>query len=307
MTVHYFPGEPAVDTSGAFVVNGIIRVHLPSDAPDFLNPLDVTLPSTLEVVDQLVTDRYGGRPDFQLDDVPLVIVRDETGTYSKLVASFTGMLAAAQAAQAAAEAAQTAAEAVTVTIPPGGETDDILSKASGIDGDTTWKALADVTLPESYPAEWPTESPWPAPSHAHLVGDLRRSVSGAQVALTAAVLQLLGANDAAGARVAIGAGTGNGTSSLQLGTTAGTAAEATHTHPNYTTAEDVAALIDQLGGSGSGYGNVYVWNYTGGAYPALPAYVDSTWCELIIARGPAAPTSGWPSDIPVDHWKPQEA
>ncbi|MFT4282374.1 hypothetical protein [Microbacterium sp.] len=108
------------------------------------------------------------------------------------------------------------------------------------------------------PTTWPSE--FPPANHVQDVGTLRDGTS----VLSAQVLSLLRADDAAAARAAIGAGTGDGSSNLALGTTGSTAARGDHTHPasaiTFTpgggvTATDVQAAIVQAAALGGGGGS----------------------------------------------------
>lgn len=84
---------------------------------------------------------------------------------------------------------------------------------------------------EGAPDDWPTESPWPAPQHSHPSTDVTDATPVGRAVLTS--------TDQATARAAIGAGTGNGTSNLAIGTTEGTAAAGNHGHTEYYRKEDV--------------------------------------------------------------------
>jgi hypothetical protein len=154
-----------------------------------------------------------------------------------------------------------------------------------------------LTTAQSIPgASWPipgTPSTFPASAHTHT----RSQISDA----SSVGLAVLGAVDPQAARAAIGAGTGNGTSNLQLGTTGTTAAPGNHSHTAsvlaYTpqgpiTATDVQNAIQQaatLGGSGSAAAELKIVRYVSGAYEALPATPDAAW-KTVEYRGPTTPT-----------------
>lgn len=133
------------------------------------------------------------------------------------------------------------------------------------------------------------------------------------------VQSLLAAADQQTARLAIGAGTGNGTSNLVIGTTAGTAAAGNHTHQasaisfaptSSITATDVQTAIQQaatMGGTGTGGGGAILpVIYGAGAYPVQAAtppagvtvrmflgptqYVGPTWPGVVDLYNYAALT-----------------
>ena len=135
-------------------------------------------------------------------------------------------------------------------------------------------------------------STFPPSAHSHTATEISNA--------TAVGRSVLMAVDAQTARAAIGAGTGNGTSNLTLGTTATTAAPGNHTHTalnvGFTpaaglTATDVQTAIQQAASmGGSSVANVLIWRYASGAYPNLPAS-KPTGIELVQAFGPTAPTN----------------
>lgn len=205
---------------------------------------------------------------------------------------------AVQAAQSAADDAAAAGGGV----PDGGTAGQIIVKTGPGDGEAQWQDPATTSLPSGYPATWPTA--FPPSSHSHAVSDLRRVVASTLVALSSDVLLFLAAGDKQAARAAIGAGTGDGTSNLTIGTTPGTAAAGNHTHTDYITAAQLADALSGIDAGGSG--KLFVWKHTSGAYPAIPADVTTANGFLaILALGPVQPTSGWPSDIMVLYGKPK--
>lgn len=132
----------------------------------------------------------------------------------------------------------------------------------------------------------------PSP-HTHNSGQISDSSTVGRAVLTAA--------DAQTARAAIGAGTGNGTSNLTIGTTSTTAAAGNHTHvasaipftpTGSLTATNVQDAIGQsaLSGGGSGTSAVMVWEYTSGAYPTLPA-TQPAGVRILWTLGPTYPTT----------------
>jgi hypothetical protein len=130
-------------------------------------------------------------------------------------------------------------------------------------------------------------------AHTHPSGQISDStVTGRAVLM---------APDQQSARVAIGAGTGNGTSNLVIGTTATTAAAGNHGHTASSltfvpsgsiTATDVQTAIQQAAATGGGTGTsaVYVWRYSAGGWPTLAATKPAGVLE-VRALGPSYPTS----------------
>jgi hypothetical protein len=167
----------------------------------------------------------------------------------------------AEAAEAAAAAAQVAAEAA------------LAAGGGGTGVGATWNTLPG--RPDTFPA---------AP-HTHLRSDLSD--------VSAIARQALGAADAQSFRQIIGAGTGNGTSNLTLGTTSTTAAPGNHTHPQYVDSSQAASIADAriaANGGGGGGGTTLDWEYRSGAYPALPA-TKPAGVLRVHAYGPVAPSS----------------
>jgi hypothetical protein len=137
----------------------------------------------------------------------------------------------------------------------------------------SWSTL--LGKPDTFPPSGHTHSP--------------SEISG----LSAAVRQALAAADAQAFRTAIGAGTGNGTSNLTLGTTSTTAAPGNHTHAQYVDQAQAASIADAriaASGGGGGGGTTLDWEYRSGAYPALPA-TKPAGVLRVHAYGPVAPSS----------------
>lgn len=205
---------------------------------------------------------------------------------------------AVQDAQAAADSAAAAGNGV----PDGGTVGQTIVKTGPGDGEAGWADPGAASLPAGYPTDG--LSGFPPAGHSHPIGELRRLVSGTLVGLSSDVLLLLAAGDKQAARAAIGAGTGDGTSNLTLGTGPTQAAPGNHTHSGYVTTADLAAALAGIDAGGTG--KVYAWKYASGAYPALPAEVTAAnGYVLILAFGPVQPTAGWPSDITVFYGKPK--
>lgn len=198
-----------------------------------------------------------------------------------------------------ARASRLAAEAAVATVQeyePGsvlsvnGQTGHVtIATGGGEGGVSTWSGIEGK--PDTFPPS----------GHTHT----RSEISDASVLAR----QLLAAADAQTMRSLIGAGTGNGTSNLTLGTTSTTAAPGNHTHAQYVDSSQAAAIADAriaANGGGSGGGSIMAWIYRSGAYPALPS-TKPAGVLLIEARGPVAPSSvpSWVGNgadqVPLDY------
>lgn len=273
---YIFPPRPAVDpVTGALAKDATLTAYSPSD-PTFTTPLTLKDPSGLPV--SVVRTNYLGLTEtITSTDEPVLILKD--GSFVTSIESPTGMLAATQAALSLVEsAAAIAAQAVEGAVffvdgNPPDDTGNAASSGTGGGGTVSWGTILD--RPDTFPPS----------GHTHL----RSEISNA----TTLGRDILGAATAQGVRALIGAGTGNGTSDLQLGTTASTAAPGTHTHSQYVDASQAATIADQriaVSGGGSGGGQILVWEYRSGAYPALPT-TKPAGVVRVDAAGPVAPSS----------------
>ncbi len=309
MAVDYFDYALAIDPSAGIVIpNATAQVYDPADT-SFDTPLAIT-DITGASLSQIKASPTGVFPPFKVvSGATQVFARTPAGVVTPLTSVFGmhGAAAAASAADAAASAAAATAAAAQAEIaaanapglPPGGTTGQVLAKNSNVDRDVTWITPSGgggsglinysqiIALP-GYPTSF-------APSaHSHTASQISDA--------TAVGRAVMNAVDAQAARAAIGAGTGNGTSNLTLGTSSTQAAAGNHTHPasgiTFTpigsiTATNVQNAIEQAaasGGGGSGGSSVLIWRYGSGAYPSLPA-VKPAGVELVIAYGPVAPSS----------------
>lgn len=143
------------------------------------------------------------------------------------------------------------------------------------------------------PTVWPsTFSPAP---HTHPISQVSDASTIGRNLLTAA--------DQQAARAAIGAGTGNGTSNLALGTSATTAAAGNHSHGasaitvvpagniTATNVQDALVQAAASGGTGGGTSEVRVLKYASGQYPAFPA-TKPAGVTMFTLIGPVTPTTG---------------
>jgi hypothetical protein len=273
---YIFPPRPAVDpVTGALAKDAELTPYAPSDT-GFTTPLTLKDPSGLPI--SVVRTNYLGLTEtITSTDEPVLILKD--GSFTTSIESPTGMLAATEAALALVQAAgQIAEDAVEGTVrfvdgnPP--DADGNVNSSGGGGGTTaTWATLEG--RPDTFPPS----------GHTHL----RSEISDA----TTVGRAVMGALDQQAARTAIGAGTGNGTSNLTIGTTATTAAPGNHTHSNYVDAAQAAAIADgriAASGGGTGGGQILVWEYRAGAYPALPA-TKPAGVVRVDAAGPVAPSS----------------
>lgn len=152
---------------------------------------------------------------------------------------------------------------------------------------------------------WPvanTPPTFPPSPHTHTTSQVTDITPVGAGVVTAATQQA--------ARVAIGAGTGNGTSNLALGTSATTAAPGNHTHDAgtltftptaslpFTDVQSAIVGASLLGGGGggsiSGSSSVLIQKYASGAYAALPA-TQPTGVLLVQFYGPTQPVGTFPS------------
>jgi hypothetical protein len=300
MTWYTYPILPAIDPSTGLPVRNLGgQVFAPTDT-SFATPLNVfDLAGVPLAGNVIVVTNDGVTTQFRVQDQPVVTWK--SGSYILGLSSPQGLLDAATAAQAAAETAEEILASAPQILPAGGTPGDVLFRsvteyqgawgpapvgAGGSGGSVTWDA---VTLkPTTFPA-----SP-----HTHPASQVSDSTPVGRSVLTA--------SDAATARSAIGAGTGNGTSNLQVGPGATDAAAGNHVHAasavlftptGGVTATDVQAAIGQaatMGGGGGAGSAVYVWRYTAGAWPAMPATAPGGVYE-VRALGPSFPTTlpGW--------------
>lgn len=275
MAVFRYQALPAIDGSGSLVAGGAGQVYAVADTL-FTTPLTVTLEggATGTVID---VSPIGLTVPFSVDDHAEVVWR--SGPYVVRLASLDGLLASASAAaasRAVAEGVAATIENAPAILPPGGSYGDMLVRGAA-EHTGEWAPAptggGGATLPAGYPSSWP--SMFPPTAHSHTVS----AISDA----TTVGRSLMSATDAQAARAAIGAGTGNGTSNLTLGTTSSTAAPGNHVHDAtsvaYTpsgsiTATNVQAAIAQaatLGGSGTATATSIDVVYVSGAYPTQPA------------------------------------
>lgn len=196
-------------------------------------------------------------------------------------------------------------------IPPGGEPGQSLIKAGVEDWATTWATVAGVGAGGivTWGSIHDKPTTFPASSHTHTPAQ----ISGA----TPVGRALMTAEDAQVARVAIGAGTGNGTSNLTLGDTASTAAPGNHTHnamataftpTGNITATDVQGAIVQAAATGGGSTDAGVAIhvvYDAGGYPTQPSTYPAS-VKIRYFYGPVAYTGPTVSGI-RDIFIPTEA
>jgi hypothetical protein len=317
MPTDYFDYALAIDpNAGVVIPNATAQVYAITDVA-FASALDITDVTNVPLV-QLKASPTGVFPPFKVvaGDTQVFAVTP-AGLVTPLTSVFGshGAAAEAAAAEAAASAAAAAASAEEATqggaaLPPGGLTGQALVKASPVDGDAIWASISGgggttlisysqiIALP-GYPTAF---APTP---HTHPVSGISDSSPVGRAVMVAA--------DQQAARAAIGAGTGNGTSNLTLGSASTQAAPGNHSHNasaiaftpvGSLTATNVQLAIEQAsggGGGGGGTSSVLVWRYGSGAYPTLPA-TKPVGVEVVVAYGPVAPSSvpGWIGTDPSD-------
>ena len=322
MATYTYRSQVAIAADGTLATSGVGQVYAIDDT-GFTTPLTVGLPGSTVGTGVAVNELFLTQT-FTLDDHPEVWW--VSGSFVVHLASLTGMIEAAETAAAAAEtsayaaqqAATDAAEAADsnpAVLPSGGEPGWVLyrdiAEGKGIWAPApTGSGTGNTTLPPSYPAVWP--SAFPALEHNHTSAQISDATSLGR--------QLLRATSAQAAREAIGAGTGNGTSNLQLGTGASQAAPGNHGHAaaavsfdpagisgftGITNVQDAIAKAATLGGSG-GSGTVTTLDviYASGAYPAQPGSAP-TGVKVRHFYGPS-PYSGptWPGVLDLYTYAP---
>ena len=305
MTWYTYPILPAIDpNTGLPIYNAGGQVFDPDDTA-FATPLPVFDVAGISLAGNVVVVTGDATTSqFRVEDQP--VVNWKSGDHVITLSSPQGMLDASTAAAASAADALAQLQTISDTLdaapqilPDGGSVGDVLYNAGshlgswgpppqgtgGTGGAADWNQL--VNRPATFP---------PSP-HTHPATEVSDATTVGRSVMTAATAQA--------ARQAIGAGTGNGSSDLQLGSTGTTAAAGNHTHAasgiaftpaSGITATNVQDAIAQaaLSGGGSGAAAVLVWRYTAGAWPTLPSS-QPAGVQEVRALGPSYPTSipGW--------------
>jgi hypothetical protein len=259
MTWYLYKPQLALDgTTGALAHSGVGQVAETGD-PTASAPLTVYTLAGLPITDVQVGGD-GLIQAFMIEDVPEALW--VSGDYIVPIDSVTGMRIATEAAAVSAGNAQVAAETALSNVQAFIAT--YQGEGTGGTGTTIIGA----------PAFWP--SAFTPTEHTHPAAEI--SDSGA---IGRAVLK---ATSQQAARAAIGAGTGNGTSNLQLGPLGTDAAAGNHSHnasalpfdPAGTvlTATDVRGAIIQaagMGGTSGGSSEIKTIVYASGAFPVQSA------------------------------------
>jgi len=306
MAVDYFDYALAIDPSAGVVI--------PNATASVYDPADTSFNTALAITDlggspltELRASPTGLFPPFKVvSALTQVFARTPSGIVTPLTSVFgshgaAAAAAAADAATSAAAAAQSAVDAANAAVqslPPGGAAGQSLVKNSGVDFDVVWGTVVggsgggfttygQVAALPGYPSSFPPST------HTHLATGIFDSTAVGRAVMTAV--------DAQAARGAIGAGTGNGTSNLTLGTSGTQAAPGNHGHAatgisfspvfplTATNVQDALVEAANSGGGGGGTAAVLIWRYASGAYPALPA-TKPTGVQLVQAFGPTQPT-----------------
>lgn len=324
MTWFAYHSVPAIDpVSGELITSGTEGQIFATTDELFASPLpifDLTgAPLSVVKIGQIPVTA-----EFQVQDAPEV--RWKSGSYVLTLTSSSGLITMAQGADVKAQTAldgltslielvSDAGADATTALQIAQATQDSLASASqllpagGADGDVLYRSgeRAGVWGPPpvgtgsggvtSFTQLTDVPATFPPSAHTHPSTQLSDATAVGRAVVTAATAQA--------ARQAIGAGTGNGTSDLQLGTTATTAAPGNHAHAasavvftptgglSATNVQDAIAQAAQSGG-GSGSSAVLVWRYTAGGWPALPS-TKPTGVMEVHALGPSYPTTlpGW--------------
>ena len=178
-------------------------------------------------------------------------------------------------------------------VDPSGSAPGQVLTSTGPSSEPQWRDAPASAGIQGAPSAWP--SAFPPDTHTHGIGAITD--------VTDVGRQLAKATTAQEARAAIGAGTGNGTSNLTLGTTSSTAARGDHSHTAAAipftptgpiTAQNLQDAVVQAAATGSGGGGtaqVQVLRFASGAYPAFPA-TKPTGVNMFVLIGPVTPTSG---------------
>lgn len=307
MVDYLYPPRPAVDNAtGELVPNATFQVFDPADVGR-LTPIefkDITgLPRTT-----LSSTRQSLTETIVVTDLPQIVIK--SGTSEVLIESPQALLDATEAALAAAVAAQAAAEAAAISSAQAAADTATLADSAVyfVDGnapDDTGNAPSSGSGGGGGSVTWGTldgkPDTFPPSGHTHP----RSEISDASTLGR----DIMGGTTAQQIRTLIGAGTGNGTSNLVIGTTGTTAAAGNHTHSQYVDSAQAATIADQriaASGGGSGGGQILVWRYQSGAYPTLPSSAPAG-VALVQAIGPIAPSvyPAWvgngASQVPVSY------
>ena len=305
MPIQTFSGINVYDEQGNPAPGAVGNFYALSDTT-YSTPLPATDLYGLPTIP--TANSRGKLPGLRVDHTePAVVFK--SGEFVQELISIEGVLASSTAATVAVDAIperveQAVDEALNEVlveqgnIPTGGTTGQVLTKNSGADRDVVWSdptggsgsgmtSYSDVVALPGYPT-----GGFPSAPHSHTASQISDATSIGRSLMTAADQQT--------ARAAIGAGTGNGTSNLVLGTTGSTAmpgnrvfsdaeitAAANGSLPAGTVRSQLAALDSRPSG---GTGAVYEWRYASGAYPALPSAKPSG-IQRVQAYGPVQPTS----------------
>lgn len=299
MSWYTYESQIALDQSTEQVArNAAGHVYAKTDTA-FATPLTVTDLAGVNRT-EIIANGLGFIEEFRVEDHKVVVWK--SGDFKTVIASISGIIEDAEAARASADQAyadlQEYIAANPGTLPGGRQPGQILGV--GNEGELLWvePTVGGGSGILGAPAAWPQESPWPAPQHSHPVAELRRVGT---TPLAAAVASLLAATDQAAARAAIGAGTGNGTSNLQLGTLSTDAMSATKTFKSDEialfaavsglSATTVHAALAELAArpSSSGAGRVDYRYYVAGAWQVRGTVAAGT---LIFWIGPVWPPIG---------------
>ncbi len=287
----YFDPQPAVDTTTAELVkvDGLSGSVYASEADALAEaaPLTVTLAGGVSS-STITVSSLGHTVGFTVADHKTVWWRSGGGNIVRLV-SFDGMQQVFDDGLARAEEIDASMVKSVNGELPDAEGNVVVAAGGGGDGTTTWQSLAGK--PDTFPPS----------GHTHLRSEISNATELGRSTLGAATPQ--------GFRSLIGAGTGNGTSDLVLGTSATAAAPGNHTHAQYVDAAAAATIADEriaANGGGSGSGSILVWRYSSGAYPTLPASKPAG-VQLVHAMGPVAPSTvpSWigngPTQVPAEY------
>jgi hypothetical protein len=314
MATFDFEPKLAVGEDMKPVAYAVGQVYAMADT-SFTTPLSVTDLAGVPMGTTIQANERGVLPAIRTTDQPMV--RWKSADFVLTWASMEGMrdqaVAASEDSHASRLAAETAAAAAALaaassTIPPGGDTGNVLTRNEA--GAAVWLAPSGGSGSGGGSVAWSNVSnkptTFPPSAHTTSIADLRKGTDGATVLATWAQ-KFLAAGSGDTARAEIGAGTGNGTSDLTLGTLPGQAMPGTKTFkadeirlsaavPGLT-AITTQGAVEELAGRPSGGGSVpsgilvlVFYNTVSGSWPNRPTDIPAG--AHVIWAGPL--DIGWP-------------
>lgn len=299
MANDYFEASLALNPTGGAVPNAIALVYAQTDTA-FATPLSITDMTDMPLA-QLVASPDGVYPAFKVTSGETHVLAKSGSVVTPITSKLGVMFDIIPDPAEVTTPLTLIAQDSTYQLVPRDE-------VYGVPPDPTTAPAGAVLTVQNGVMQWAVQSAgiagapntWPntfPPSgHTHSTGQISDASTVGRAVLSAA--------DAQAARAAIGAGTGNGTSNLTLGSSATTAAPGNHSHTasavsfvpaGGVTASTVQDAIIQAASMGSGGGatasQVQVIRFASGQYPALPT-AKPVGVIMFTFIGPVVPTSG---------------